>query len=223
MGAALLSFVAMAALALLGRAATGGLPLSDRAQRALGWGGLGVAALLLLARQAALAATLAGLAAVLLIRAGPAPRGRAGRASTARSALLDMRLDHETGAVDGTVLAGRFEGRALSGMTLEDLLTLAAEIPPEDADSADLLRAYLDRAHPGWADAAAGSGAQPVADAGMTRAEALELLGLSEGADRAAIHAAHKRLMKRVHPDVGGSAALAAQITAARDRLLGES
>ena len=75
MGAALLSFVAMAALALLGRAATGGLPLSDRAQRALGWGGLGVAALLLLALPAALAATLAGLAAVLLIRAGPAPRG----------------------------------------------------------------------------------------------------------------------------------------------------
>ncbi len=55
----------------------------------------------------------------------------------------------------------------------------------------------------------------------MTRAEALEILGLAEGADAEAIRAAHRRLMRNAHPDQGGSAWLAARINAARDLLLG--
>jgi curved DNA-binding protein CbpA len=55
----------------------------------------------------------------------------------------------------------------------------------------------------------------------MSRREALTTLGLDEGADADAIRAAHRRLMKKVHPDQGGSAALAARVQAARDTLLG--
>ncbi len=56
---------------------------------------------------------------------------------------------------------------------------------------------------------------------GMTREEALAVLGLPPGADRAAIQAAYVRLMQAAHPDRGGSDWLAARINQARDVLLG--
>lgn len=56
---------------------------------------------------------------------------------------------------------------------------------------------------------------------GMTIAEARDILGVAPGASRPEIEAAFRRLMQRAHPDHGGSAGLAAQINAARDRLLG--
>lgn len=52
------------------------------------------------------------------------------------------------------------------------------------------------------------------------RADAYDLLGLSPDADRAAIIAAHRRLIARNHPDSGGTAGLAARLNAARDLLL---
>jgi curved DNA-binding protein CbpA len=55
----------------------------------------------------------------------------------------------------------------------------------------------------------------------MTRAEALEVLGLAEGAYEAAIRAAHRRLMRAAHPDQGGSDWLASRLNEARDVLLG--
>ncbi len=62
----------------------------------------------------------------------------------------------------------------------------------------------------------------PVAPAsGMSLAEARDILGVAPGATRPEIEAAFRRLMQRAHPDHGGSAGLAAQINAARDRLLG--
>ena len=56
---------------------------------------------------------------------------------------------------------------------------------------------------------------------GMSRAEALEVLGLKPGASAAEIRAAHHRLMRASHPDAGGSDWLAARINQARDVLLG--
>jgi hypothetical protein len=54
----------------------------------------------------------------------------------------------------------------------------------------------------------------------MSRGEALEVLGLEPGADEAEIRAAHKRLLRLVHPDRGGSAYLARRVYQARDTLL---
>jgi hypothetical protein len=54
----------------------------------------------------------------------------------------------------------------------------------------------------------------------MSRGEALEVLGLEPGADEGEIRAAHKRLLRLVHPDRGGSAYLARRVYAARDALL---
>ncbi len=66
---------------------------------------------------------------------------------------------------------------------------------------------------------AGGDGANPGPD--MTREEAYAVLGLDPGADEAAILEAHKRLIKRLHPDGGGSSALAAKVNRARQVLLG--
>ncbi|MDR3539072.1 MAG: DnaJ domain-containing protein [Acetobacteraceae bacterium] len=55
----------------------------------------------------------------------------------------------------------------------------------------------------------------------MSRTEAYEILGLAPGASEADIRAAHRRLMRGVHPDSGGSDWLATRINQARDVLLG--
>ena len=54
----------------------------------------------------------------------------------------------------------------------------------------------------------------------MGLADARAILGVGEGASRAEIEEAYKRLMRRAHPDQGGTTGLAAQLNAARDRLL---
>ena len=57
-------------------------------------------------------------------------------------------------------------------------------------------------------------------DAVMSRAEALDVLGLDENADEATIHAAHERLARLVHPDHAGATYLARKVDQARDTLL---
>lgn len=54
----------------------------------------------------------------------------------------------------------------------------------------------------------------------MSEAQARGLLGVGADAGRAEIQAAYLRLIRTVHPDRGGTAGLAAQLNAARERLL---
>ncbi|HEY6081044.1 MAG TPA: DnaJ domain-containing protein [Polyangiaceae bacterium] len=68
--------------------------------------------------------------------------------------------------------------------------------------------------------AKAPSGAPPPfgtrSGAAMTREEALRVLGLREGASQEAIRDAHRNLIKKVHPDHGGSDVLAQQVNEAK-------
>jgi hypothetical protein len=54
----------------------------------------------------------------------------------------------------------------------------------------------------------------------MSLNEARAILGVEAEATPDQIRAAHKRLMRMAHPDQGGTTGLAAQLNAARDRLL---
>lgn len=147
-----------------------------------------------------------------------------GQESRVNSQFLEMTLDHDSGRMDGEVLAGRFRGRVLSAMPLEDLVEFRKEIE-SDPDSCGLLDAYLDRAHVGWRttqgayDEEAGLSAPP-SSGSMTREEALKILSLESDADAKAIKAAYRSLMAKVHPDRGGSPYLAAKINEAKDLLL---
>ena len=153
---------------------------------------------------------------------GTAPGSRSSEVVTP---YLRMTLDHESGTMAGTVLAGRFEGMRLAELTVADLIALLRECRAADADGARLLEAYLDRLHPDWRDRMSGqeqSSSSPRGGSGdMSVAEAYEILGLEPGADEAAIRAAHHRLMMQLHPDHGGSDYLATKINRARDVLLG--
>ncbi|MGZ6016291.1 MAG: J domain-containing protein [Phenylobacterium sp.] len=54
----------------------------------------------------------------------------------------------------------------------------------------------------------------------LTADEARSLLGVDPDASPEDVRAAYGRLIRKVHPDAGGSTGLAAQLNAARDRLL---
>lgn len=150
----------------------------------------------------------------------------AGKSSRVETSMLTMELDHDTGAIDGMVRAGAFAGRPLSTLDIADLLKVrqACEAAPDQ--SLILIEAYLDRRDPDWRREAQGR-AQSGGPYGarqrnaMSRAEALAVLGLKEGASEADIKAAHRRMMKVNHPDRGGSADIAARINQAKDVLLG--
>ena len=55
----------------------------------------------------------------------------------------------------------------------------------------------------------------------MTKKEALEILGLEEGASREDIIKNHQKLIKKNHPDIGGSDWITKKLNKARDILLG--
>lgn len=159
-------------------------------------------------------------------------RKTGGQRSKVRTAFLELELDHDSGAMDGRVLQGEFAGKSLTSLDLTSLLILRRECLAGDQQSAQLIDAYLDRSHPDWRESAgedAGHDAHGGTDGGrsvgmsgaMTREEAYEILGLSPGADAKAIHKAHRGLMKKLHPDQGGSTYLAAKINQAKDILLG--
>jgi hypothetical protein len=65
-------------------------------------------------------------------------------------------------------------------------------------------------------------GGADLREGGMSLHEARAVLGVDATAGRPEILAAYRRLIQRAHPDHGGSAGLAAQLNAARDRLLGK-
>lgn len=154
--------------------------------------------------------------------------GRRRSKSQVRTVYLKMVLDHDSGLFDGHVIKGTYRGTALSAMTLEELRLLQVEVSP-DPESVHILNAYLDHAHAGArreesADAGANGKAHDSsrqANGAMGEEEARDLLGLSRGASADEIKASHRRLIKQVHPDHGGTDYLAHKINQAKDLLLG--
>jgi hypothetical protein len=152
---------------------------------------------------------------------GPRTSKTPRQVSRVRSAFLEMELDHDTGAMRGRILAGAHEGVPLEALDVATLVGLLAGI---DEESRALLAAYLDRREPRWrenadGDATAGQNA-PSRSGKMTPEEAYQILGVEPGASAAEIGRAHRALMKKLHPDQGGSTYLAARVNEAKDILL---
>jgi len=201
--------------------------LAAIAKPAAGTAVLAFAGFLALRGQYALAAPLVFVGFGLLgwVPFGPAGFGArtqksTGQVSRVRSAFLDMELDHDTGAMRGVIRAGPRQGAQLDALDVDTLVGLFGEI---DEESRALLAAYLDRRDAGWrehaqADAAAGRSSAPRGP--MTHEEAYQILGLERGASAEDIVGAHRTLMKKLHPDLGGTNYLAARVNEAKDTLL---
>jgi DnaJ domain len=176
--------------------------------------------------EAAIPLGLTGLGLLGWLPWGPAGFGArsnksAGQVSRVRTAFVEMELDHDTSAMRGRILVGPHEGASLDAL---DVATLAGLLVNIDEESRALLATYLDRRDPGWrehaqGDAAAGRGTAPRGGP-MTEQEAYQILGLEPGASAEEIGRAHRSLMKKLHPDQGGTTYLAARINEAKDTLL---
>lgn len=143
-----------------------------------------------------------------------------GQKSQVETLYLRVELDHDTGDMDGEVLVGQFQGRKLSELDREELEALLEECQGADAEGARLLDAYLARRFSGHQrrEERADAGASSSPD--MSVNEAYDVLGLSTGASDSEIKSAHRRLMKKFHPDRGGSDYFAARLNRAKEILL---
>jgi len=143
-----------------------------------------------------------------------------GKISRVSSAYFDMELDHDSGEMRGRVIAGQHQGTVLASL---DVKTLAGMLNEIDEESRALLVAYLDRRDSSWSEHAQGDAAagRSAASSGkMSEQEAYQILGLEAGASADDISHAHRTLMKKFHPDQGGSTYLAARINEAKEVLV---
>jgi hypothetical protein len=144
-------------------------------------------------------------------------------ASKASSATVEVELDHQTGDMVGRATSGPYGGRDFAQMTRDELLAMLSWCAAQDPEGARLLEAYLDRRFPGWRPAGEGeahAGRSRPAGAGMSEDEAHQILGLTKGAGPEEITRAHRELMKKAHPDAGGSSELAARLNEAKSILM---
>jgi hypothetical protein len=150
-------------------------------------------------------------------RTQPSP----GQTSKVRSRAIEMELDHDSGAMRGTFLGGKYAGVSLEAL---DRAALVSVLPDLDEESRALLEAYLDRRESGWREHVeenAGAGPrQPPGHRPMSEEEACQILGVEPSAGAIEIRRAHRALMKKLHPDQGGTTYLAARVNEAKEILL---
>src|ERR1700678_2367204 len=155
-------------------------------------------------------------------RAGAPPPPR-GRESLQFSGTLETWIDRESGEITGRVTAGAYRGRGFESLSRTDCLRLNEYCLRNDPEAARLLEAYLTGRFAGASRAKPrGEQSRPPADVEetMTRQHAYEVLGLASVAGKREIVEAHRALIKKHHPDHGGSTARAALINQAKDTLL---
>jgi hypothetical protein len=126
-----------------------------------------------------------------------------------------------------TVQSGPYAGKMLDGLSPPDLLRLGSLVAAADPQALAVLEKYLDGRFAGWREDlqanperwGLGRGGQSSSLA-MAENEAYEILGLAPGAGPEAITEAHRNLIKRLHPDQGGSTYLAARVNEAKAVLM---
>ncbi|MCF8466785.1 MAG: DnaJ domain-containing protein [Sneathiella sp.] len=170
------------------------------------------------------------MAALFFLRNKPffgGSRPSAGQKSDVETDWLQATLNHDSGEMDGVILQGRFAGAPFSTLSRAQLQEFLNEVAADEQTTA-ILNTYIERKFgesPEFGEekdtrskeqkTRARSSGGP-----MTRQEAFEILELDSDATVAEIKAAHRRLMKKFHPDHNGSDYMAAKLNEAKDFLL---
>jgi hypothetical protein len=194
-------------------------------QRAVSIGAVFVALLVLGRGNVWLAVLLFGVALWLLGRSSNRPgQATASRAAHLRSATIELAYDRRADTMTGFVTAGRYAGTPLATLDRDQCRALHTTCARDDPEGARLLEAYLDRRFAGWRAAGDRNGETRPEGAWrpgeMTEEEAYEVLGLQRGAPRQEIVRTHRAVMKKWHPDQGGTSDLAARANQAKEVLL---
>ena len=198
-----------------GRSHLGARVMKPAAALALGWRCSSACAVKSSPFRSAPRISAARLAAV---RAGRVSKRTQKSGGQGHATTIDMALDHDSGEMRGRSWPAAIRGRA--GASIKTLVALLNEV---DDESRALLLPYLDRRDARWSEYAQADAAtsRPSASSGkMSEQEAYQILGLEAGASADAIGHAHRTLMKKFHPDQGGSTYLAARINEAKETLL---
>jgi hypothetical protein len=162
-------------------------------------------------------------------KAKAAPKSGSSQHSTVETSLLRMTLDHESGNIDGELLATDSKGKYLSELSLSELTSLYDLADKQYPDSIEVLAAYLDRKYDSdWRETASAENHSGQSERSshasdgveMTTIEAYAVLGLDNDATQEEVIAAHRKLMLKLHPDRGGNNYLAAKINQAKDLLV---
>jgi hypothetical protein len=150
-----------------------------------------------------------------------------GQSSRVRTSSLEMILEHDTGHIDGNILVGLHAGKRLSELDLKDVISFRSECEERDLKAVKLIDAFLDRTYEDWhkfagiEDEYFANGEVGSDNFGpMSREEAYEVLGLGRDSTKDDVRRAHRQLMKKLHPDQGGSTYLASKVNEAKDFLL---
>jgi len=196
-------------------------------RKAAGVGLMGAAALLALRGGMQFAAPLFALGLGMftnvagMMKNGAFWKKAPGQKSRVATSVLEMALDHDTGAMEGTILTGELRGRKLSSLKPHELGALRQHCMAAADQSLALFDAWLQRVHPEFQEAQSSRNSSAGSGSGkMTREEALAILGLSGNPTPEDVRTAHRSLMKQFHPDRGGTDYLAAKINTAKETLL---
>ena len=141
-----------------------------------------------------------------------------------QTAWLEVEINRSTGAMDGTVRQGEYQGRRLSQLDLSQLERLLHACQ-NDQQSAALLCTYIQRTHSNWRDEKPGGEASTddFEDSTLSAETAAQILGVSLQTSDDEIRAAHRNLAQKLHPDRGGNDYLTRKINKARDVLIKKS
>lgn len=143
--------------------------------------------------------------------------------SSVEAEYIHMRLNRDSGEIDGKIVKGRYAGKSLGDLDKQSLLRLLRECQEYDEDSSLLLETYLDRIYgEDWHNFEDKDQSTRSSDVKMSEEEARSILGVAVGASREEIIETHRRFIQKNHPDRGGSNYLAAKINQAKDVLLGK-
>jgi len=226
----LVGILAIALLVWLGKSYIKSDPtlLARYGRRAGGIAAFAVAALLLLKGRIDVALMLAGIGGWLWgirlpILPWYMPSGPSETVARQKTPATEIYPDLK-GNMDGRFLDGPFAGRGFSSLSEEEQKVAGADLAARDPEGHRLFQAYLYGRATGWRDTVkddprarqSGQGGSSA----MTEQEAYEVLGLQMGAGEEEIRQAHRALMKKLHPDQGGSTYLATRVNMAKDVLL---